>query len=140
MPTAEIPDEIATLLAALDAAPSHTAVLRTARDLARLAAGDGAGRTRCRIALVSNYTIKSVEPYLAVACARIGVAPDFYVSEYGQVEPDLLSPGGGLDAFDPDVTFLALGLDGRSPRTSRIPSGRATRPSAVRTRSPPPSP
>ena len=123
MPTAEIPDEIATLLAALDAAPSHTAVLRTARDLARLAAGDGAGRTRCRIALVSNYTIKSVEPYLAVACARIGVAPDFYVSEYGQVEPDLLSPGGGLDAFDPDVTFLALGLDGLQPQDVADPVG-----------------
>jgi len=123
MPTAETREQITALLDALDAAPSHTAVLRTARDLARLARTDGAGQTRCRIALVSNYTIKSLEAYLTVACARIGVAPDFHVSEYGQVEPDLLSPGSGLDAFDPDITFLALGLDGLQPRDVADPVG-----------------
>jgi FkbH-like protein len=120
---AGVPESVAALLRALDAAPGHTAVLRTARDLERLAPADGAGQARCRIALVSNYTIKPLDAYLTVACARIGVAPEFYVSEYGQVEPDLLSPGGGLDTFDPDITFVALGLDGLQPRDVADPIG-----------------
>jgi len=111
----DVSQPVAALLAALDGAPSHTAVLRTARDLDRLAPAERAATARCRIALVSSYTVKPLDAYLTVSCARLGLASEFHVSEYGQVEPDLLVAGGALDAFDPDITFVALGLDGLMP-------------------------
>ncbi len=111
-----LPAEVAALLQALDAEPGHSSVLRAARDLARIAPADGTTWTRLRVGLVATYTIKPLDAYLTVECARIGVASKFYLSEYGHVEPDLLAPGSPLDAFDPDITFIALGLDGLQPR------------------------
>jgi FkbH-like protein len=117
-----VPEAVAELLRTLDAKPDHTAVLRTARELGRLAGEGRAGAARCRIALVSNYTLKPLDAYLTVECARLGVVAEFHTTDYGQVEPDLLTAGSALDAFDADLTFLALGLDGLRPRDVADPA------------------
>jgi FkbH-like protein len=62
---------------------------------------------RARVAVLGSYTTVQFTALLPLAAARAGVAVEIYESGYGQYRQEILDPGSGLYAFNPDVVILA---------------------------------
>jgi FkbH-like protein len=60
-----------------------------------------------RVAVLGSYTTVQFAALLPLAAARAGVAVEVYECGYGQYRQEILDPGSGLYAFDPDVAILA---------------------------------
>lgn len=68
----------------------------------------GAGLRSARLALLGSYTTAQLGPLLQLAALRRGVLLQVYESAYGQYRQELLDPGSGTYAFDPDFVVLAV--------------------------------
>jgi len=81
------------------------------RRLAKLA-----GEPGYRIAYLGNITLDPLADYLEVCCACEGLHAGRYVGAYNQHFQELLDAGGPLQAFRPDLIFLALSLRDLAPK------------------------
>ena len=62
-----------------------------------------------RIAVLGGATTHDIVAYLELFLLRNGIRPAFYESEYGKYWEDAMFGNPELDAFSPDVVFLATG-------------------------------
>lgn len=68
-----------------------------------------------RIALLSSYVLDWLIPYLDVECRKAGLTPEFYLAPFNQYTQQILNPRSDLYQFNPDIIFLALGLEDICP-------------------------
>jgi FkbH-like protein len=68
-----------------------------------------------RIAVLSSYVLDWLIPYLDVECRKAGLTPEFYLAPFNQYTQQILNPRSDLYQFNPDVIFLALGLEDICP-------------------------
>jgi FkbH-like protein len=87
---------------------SYSTVSYAYRERQKLPGGQGRA---VRIALLSSYVLDWLIPYLDVECRKAGLNPEFYLGPFNQHTQQILNPASGLYAFEPDVIFLALGLE-----------------------------
>jgi FkbH-like protein len=81
------------------------------RRLAKLA-----GEPGYRIAYLGNITLDPLADYLEVCCACEGLHAGRYLGAYNQHFQELLDADGPLQAFRPDLIFLALSLRDLAPK------------------------
>jgi len=63
-----------------------------------------------RIAILGGPTTIQLRQLIEVFLAAEGLAAEIYEAEYGLFRQEILTPGSGLDAFGPQVAFLATGV------------------------------
>ncbi|WP_370963805.1 hypothetical protein [Amycolatopsis sp. cg9] len=68
------------------------------------------------VGLLATYTIDPVEPYLRVALADAGLAPEIVVGPFDQILPECLGDHGKLARLAPDALVVA-------PRWEELPDG-----------------
>lgn len=104
--------DLAGIIAELDRNPSlaaYSAALRKLRSVD--------GLKPFRLAVLANHTF-DIGTALGVECARRGLALHLYEAGYDQYRQELLNPGGGMDAFNPDAVLVALNLESTFPGIS----------------------
>jgi FkbH-like protein len=104
---------------AVDLDPSMAMAAFAYRERAKLGAGVG---DTARIALLSSYVAEPLAMFLDVECRRAGLNPSIYVGAFNQYAQEILSPSSELYASDPEVVFLAVGLEDIFPGIWRLPS------------------
>ena len=62
-----------------------------------------------RIAVLGGATTHDVISYMELFLLRCGIRPTFYESEYGKYWEDAMFGNPELDAFSPDIVYLATG-------------------------------
>lgn len=82
----------------------------------------GSGRA-VRIALLSSYVLDWLIPYLDAECRRAGLEPAFHVAPFNQFSQQVLNAASDLYRFEPDVVFLALGLEDVCPQAASFAKG-----------------
>ena len=75
-----------------------------------------------RIALLSSFTIDPLVPYLDLEVRALGLNPVIRVAPFNSWTQEMLVPGGGLGAFEPEIAFLATALDDLVPELTGAPS------------------
>jgi FkbH-like protein len=90
--------------------PTASYVFRERRKLPR-----GPGRA-VRIALLSSYVLDWLVAYLDAECRRAGLEPEFYVAPFNQHSQQALDAASELYRFEPDLIFVALGLEDVCPQ------------------------
>ncbi|MDY7110182.1 MAG: HAD-IIIC family phosphatase [Planctomycetota bacterium] len=79
-------------------------------------------KRRPRVALLGSYTTTQFAGMLRLAALRFGMAIDLYEAGFAQYRQEILDPGSGLYAFDPDFVILALHAgEAALPEYSRAP-------------------
>jgi FkbH-like protein len=71
-----------------------------------------------RLAILGGSTTNQLRQLIEVFLAGEGIAVDVYEADYGLFRQEILMPGSGLDAFGPQVIFIATG----ARDVSRFPS------------------
>lgn len=99
-----------TRLAETDA--SYTTISYVYKERQKLPGGQGRA---VRIALLSSYVLDWLIPYLDVECRKTGLVPEFYLAPFNQYTQQILNPRSDLYQFNPDIIFLALGLEDICP-------------------------
>jgi len=64
-----------------------------------------------RIALLRNYTIEGIEPFLKYYLLANSLRPEIAFGGYGTIAQDVLAADGLVKRFDPDVIILSLMLE-----------------------------
>lgn len=110
---------------------------RTLRNAARLLAqarkkAEPPFRRRCRIALLSTFTMDFLAPVLRAQCCGAGIDAEIYVGPFNQYEQEIRDPDSGLAHFRPDVVVIAadwrtLGLRDEEELPVEIISGHTAR-------------
>jgi FkbH-like protein len=79
--------------------------------------GSGAGRpkTAKRLAILGGPTTLQLRQLIELFLAHEGIAVEVYEADYGLFRQEVLFDGSGLDAFAPDIIFLAT--DARDVRS-----------------------
>jgi FkbH-like protein len=90
--------------------PTASYVYRERQKLPR-----GPGRA-VRIAILSSYVLDWLVPYLDAECRKAGLEPAFHVAPFNQYSQQVLNAASELYRFEPDVVFLALGLEDVCPQ------------------------
>jgi FkbH-like protein len=62
-----------------------------------------------RLAILGGPTTIQLRQFIEVFLAGEGLAAEIYEAEYGLFRQEILTPGSGLDAFGPEVVFVATG-------------------------------
>jgi FkbH-like protein len=62
-----------------------------------------------RLAILGGPTTTQLRQLIEVFLAGEGMAVEVYEADYGLFRQEILTPGSGLDAFGPQVVFLATG-------------------------------
>jgi FkbH-like protein len=75
-----------------------------------------------RVALLSSFTIDPLVPYLDLEARALGLDPIIRVAPFNSWTQEMLVPGGGLGAFEPEIAFLAAALDDLVPELTGAPS------------------
>ncbi|MBI4383440.1 MAG: HAD-IIIC family phosphatase [Nitrospinae bacterium] len=60
------------------------------------------------VAVVGNFTIEPLQPYLEAECFKLRVRPRFFFGGYDQYVQEMSDPQSGLYRFKPALTFLFL--------------------------------
>jgi FkbH-like protein len=60
-----------------------------------------------RLAILGGPTTIQLRQLIEVFLAGEGIAAEIYEAEYGLFRQEVLTPGSGLDAFGPEIVFLA---------------------------------
>jgi FkbH-like protein len=76
------------------------------------------GQQTIRIALASSFTVDQLVPFLDLECRSLRLEPELYVSPFNTWEREMLGDGSGLQAFAPQVVFLAVAADDLMPGVS----------------------
>jgi FkbH-like protein len=107
-------DELLTRLGAADGTPGTVAFIHRFRQ--RRQAPRPAD---VRIAVVSSFTVNQLVPYVDLACRKLNLSPDFYISPFNSWTRDFVDEGSGLRRFLPDIVFLAVSIDDLAPQLTR---------------------
>lgn len=99
-----------TRLAETDA--SYTTISYVYKERQKL---PGAQGRAVRIALLSSYVLDWLIPYLDMECRKAGLVPEFYLAPFNQYTQQILNARSDLYQFNPDIIFLALGLEDICP-------------------------
>jgi len=59
-----------------------------------------------KIALLSSFTSNGFKEVLYIKCCELGLAPQFYLSDYNQYMQDILDEKSKLYEFNPDLTIV----------------------------------
>ena len=86
-----------------------------------------------KVAFLSTYTVEPLRELLRALALAHGVAVEFYFGGFGQLEQEVLKPGSGLEAFEPDAVVLAWRLEDLLPGLSGV-GGRGDEDSVLETR------
>src|SRR5437763_5653687 len=65
-------------------------------------------RARIRLAILRSFTLEPVLPLLRAAALLHGLELEVWTGGFGTSAQELLDPGAGLDAFQPDAVLLAV--------------------------------
>jgi len=68
-----------------------------------------------RIALLSSFTVDQLVPFLDLEVRRLRLEPSIYVGPFNGWAQEIYRPDSGLHGFDPELVFLAVGLDDLVP-------------------------
>jgi FkbH-like protein len=93
------------LRAALAARPDYTFHAR-AQGLVRDVLANTGGRRPLRIAVLGSATLSLLTPVLKTLCFRDGIQAECYDGLFGAYRQEILDPGSGFYAFNPDITFI----------------------------------
>lgn len=69
-----------------------------------------------KLALLSSFTHKVLQPFLEVEAVIGGLSFDLYFGDYDQWRQELMIPGSALDGFVPDIVVLMVHLEDLSPQ------------------------
>src|SRR5271157_5035827 len=69
----------------------------------------GASGPRLRLAILGGPTTTQLRQFIEIFLAAEGIVSEIYESDYGLFRQEILTPGSGLDVFQPQVIFLATG-------------------------------
>ncbi len=108
---------LGNVFAELDRNPSLSAYAAAATKVRELAAP----LPELRVAILSNHTFE-IETALEVECARRGFRAVLYQAGYDQYRQELLTPGAGVDRFQPEAVLVSLDLESAFPGLSALPS------------------
>lgn len=106
-------DTIASVLAWLAEAPSAARYLAAANKLAALPAAD---LPRIKVAVLRNFTVEPIVPYIKVQCYQAGIRPEIYVGPYDAIQQEALDDRSGLYQFNPDIVVVAIRLHTFTPQ------------------------
>ncbi|HXY34985.1 MAG TPA: HAD-IIIC family phosphatase [Planctomycetaceae bacterium] len=70
---------------------------------------NGSSSRVTRLAILGGPTTIQLRQLIEVFLAGEGIAAEIYEAEYGLFRQEILTPGSGLDAFAPEIVFLATG-------------------------------
>lgn len=102
------------ILARLDEKPTMARTAAAMHELRELSDAHPGGFTGTRVAVVRNFTIEPIEPYVAVAGFRSGLDVRLSYSSYSPSAPEV----AGLSA-DCGVVWVAMRLEDLSPALTR---------------------
>ena len=79
----------------------------------------GAAGGAMRLAILGGPTTTQLRQFLECFLAAEGMPVEIYEGDYGLFRQEILAPGSGLDAFRPQVIFVATGAatSSASPRS-----------------------
>jgi FkbH-like protein len=97
-------------LAAADPSATTLAYVRKARAVLEAEPAPAA-----RVALLSSYTIDPIVPFLDYECRALGLAPEIYLAPFNSWAREVVDTESGLHRFQPDIAFLAVGIDDLVP-------------------------
>ena len=80
--------------------------------------GVGGAGNALRLAILGGPTTTQLRQFIEVFLAAEGMSAEIYEGDYGLFRQEILTPGSGLDQFQPQVIFLATG----ARDVSRMPS------------------
>ena len=103
-------DGLLTRLGLADRSPATVALVHRLRDKT-LAQTKG----DVRIGILSSFTIDHLVPYVDLACRKLGLRPDLYVSPFNSWTRDVVDDASGLRRFEPEIVFLAAAIDDLIP-------------------------
>lgn len=83
----------------------YTSLLKLGRVLRSLP--DDSPTEKLRLAVLGGPTTLQLVELLRVFLRGAGIAVEIYEGEYGLFRQEILTPGSGLDAFQPKIIFLA---------------------------------
>ena len=106
----ELLDSLLTRLGQADRSPATVSLVHRLRD-ATLSARNG----DVRIGMLSSFTIDQLVPYVDLACRKLGLRPDLYVSPFNSWTRDVVDDASGLRRFAPEIVFLAVSIDDLIP-------------------------
>jgi predicted enzyme involved in methoxymalonyl-ACP biosynthesis len=106
-------DALGNVFTELDKNPSLSAYAAAATKVRELSSP----LPELRVAILSNHTFE-IETALEVECARRGFKAVFYLAGYDQYRQELLTPGAGLDQFQPEAVLISLDLESAFPGIS----------------------
>src|SRR5262249_15330550 len=126
--TEQLERALATVLDAVDVAPSLKTYLTAAQaldDLAEVLPEPDSNRA-VRVALVGNATLDHLQAYVKVECYGGGLRPSIYQGGFDQYTQDMRNPGSDLYAFRPDVLICAVHPSRLFPALHHDPSSLST--------------
>jgi FkbH-like protein len=102
--------ETARLWAARAASPllDYSSLMKLRRFLSSDASRTASGRV-VRLAILGGPTTIQLRQLIEVFLAGEGISAEIYEAEYGLFRQEILTPGSGLDAFRPEIVFVATG-------------------------------
>jgi FkbH-like protein len=68
-----------------------------------------------RIAILRDFTMEQIQPYLEVRCAEAGLWPSLFFGQVDTAQRDVRDHESEFYRFQPDIVVLALRLDGIVP-------------------------
>jgi FkbH-like protein len=86
----------------------YSSLMKLRRFLPDEAFAANAGRV-VRLAILGGPTTIQLRQLIELFLASEGIAAEIYEAEYGLFRQEILTPGSGLDAFGPEIVFLATG-------------------------------
>jgi len=101
--------ELGDILDAVDENPTQAAYVQAHRQIRGM--GLPPSLSPCRVAILSNFTASPLEPCLVVEALKLGIAPEVYMGDFGQIEEVLLHPEHELHKWNPDIVFVILHAD-----------------------------
>jgi FkbH-like protein len=66
---------------------------------------------RVRIAILRNFTLEQLQPYLELRCAQLGVFAEVYFADLATAQRDVRDPESDLFKFRPEITIVAFRLE-----------------------------
>jgi FkbH-like protein len=85
----------------------YSSLMKLGRFLPPLSAAATGTNPGLRFAILGGSTTNQLRQLMEIFLAAEGITAHVYESDYGLFRQEILSPGSGLDAFRPQVVFLA---------------------------------
>jgi FkbH-like protein len=86
----------------------YSSLMKLRRFLPTESGNEQPGRV-LRLAILGGPTTIQLRQLIELFLASEGIVAEIYEAEYGLFRQEILTPGSGLDAFGPEIVFLATG-------------------------------